>query len=76
MVGYRNLTKGYRQYDATQGRVFHSCDVQFNEQVKEHGQNTQTTDKSNYHLIAEFSEFEVPEMEMAGDATQPEQIKE
>ena len=27
-------------------------------------------------MIAEFSEVEVPEMEMAGDAAQPEQIKE
>ena len=76
MVRYGNLTKGYRLYDATQGKIFHSRDVQFNEQVKEHGQNTQTTAKSNYHLIAEFSEVEVPEMEMAGDAVQPEQIKE
>ena len=68
MVGYGNLTKGYRLYDATQRRIFHSRDVQFNEQVKEHDHNTQTTAKSNYHLIAEFSEVEVPEMDVAGDA--------
>ena len=34
MEGYGNVTKGYRLYDATQRKIFHSRDVQFNEQVK------------------------------------------
>ena len=34
MVGYRNVTKGYRLYDATEGKIIYSHDVQFNEKVK------------------------------------------
>ena len=30
MVGYGNVTKGYRLYDATEGKIIHSHDVQFN----------------------------------------------
>jgi len=59
MVGYGNVTKGYRLYDAPQGRIFHSYDVQFNEQVKQESPNTEATSKSDYHLIAEFSETEI-----------------
>ena len=34
MVGYGDVTKGYRWYDATEGKIMHSCDVQYNENIK------------------------------------------
>jgi len=52
---FGNATKGYRLYDATGGKILHNCDVQLNEQ---HSQNAQDTAKSDYQLIAEFSENE------------------
>ena len=74
MVGYRNVTKGYRLYDATEGKIIYSHDVQFNEKVKECPQNTEDTAKSDYQLTVEFSEDS--EIEMDHDVTQPEQVKE
>ena len=56
MVGYGDVTKGYRLYDATEGKIIHSRDVQFNEKVKECQQNKQDTTESDYQLIVEFSE--------------------
>jgi len=68
MVGYGNVTKGYRLYDATQGKIFHSRDVQFNEQVN---QSEGAQVKSDYQFIADFSE--APEVDTGGDdITQPE----
>ena len=60
-------------YDATQGKIFHSRDVQFNEQVKHQSEGAQV--KSDYQLIADFSE--APEADTGDDdITQPEHIKE
>ena len=73
MVGYGDVTKGYRLYDATEGKIIHSHDVQFNEKVKECQQNKQDTAKSDYQLIVEFSEASEIEMD---DTTQPEQVQE
>jgi len=64
-----DMTKGYRLHDATQRRIFHSRDVQFNEQVKQDSQSTQV--ENDYQLIVHFSE--VPEIEMGNDSTQPEE---
>ena len=69
MVRYGDVTKGYRLYNATEGKIINSRDVQFNKKVKECQQNTQDTAKSDYQLIVEFSE--VTEIEM-DDITQPE----
>ena len=74
MVGYGNVTKGYRLYDAIEGKIIYSHDVQFNEKVKECPQNTEDTAKSDYQLTVEFSEGS--EIEMDHDVTQPEQVKE
>ena len=73
MVGYGNVTKGYRLYDAIEGKIIYSHDVQFNEKVKECPQNTEDTAKSDYQLTVEFSEGS--EIEMDHDVTQPEQVK-
>ena len=59
-------------YDATEGKIIHSRDVQFNEKVKECQQNKQDTAESDYQLI-EFSEASEIEMD---DTTQPEQVQE
>ena len=56
MVGYGNVTKGYRLYDAIEGKIIYSHDVQFNEKVKECPQNIEDTAKSDYQLTVEFSE--------------------
>ena len=74
MVGYGNVTKGYRLYDAIEGKIIYSHDVQFYEKVKECPQNTEDTAKSDYQLTVEFSEDS--EIEMDHDVTQPEQVKE
>ena len=74
MVGYGNVTKGYRLYDAIEGKIIYSHDVQFNEKVKECPQNTEDTAKSDYQLTVEFSEDS--QIEMDHDVTQPEQVKE
>lgn len=76
MVGYGDVTKGYRLYDATEGKIIHSRDVRFNEKVKECQQNTHCQDiaESDYQLIVDFSE--VSEIEMDDDITQPEQVQE
>ena len=74
MVGYGNVTKGYRLYDAIEGKIIYSHDVQFNEKAKECPQNTEDTAKSDYQLTVEFSEGS--EIEMDHDVTQPEQVKE
>ena len=34
MVGYGSVTKGYRLYDPTEGKIIHSRDVQFNEKPR------------------------------------------
>ena len=60
--------------DATEGKIIHSRDVQFNEKVKEYRQNTQDTAENDYQLIVKFSE--VSEIEMDHDITQPEQVQE
>ena len=73
MVGYGNVTKGYRLYHAIEGKIIYSHDVQFNEKVKECPQNTEDTAKSDYQLTVEFSEGS--EIEMDHDVTQPEQVK-
>ena len=73
MVLYGDVTKRYRLYDATEGKIIHSCDVQFNEEVKECQQNKQDTAESDYQLIVEFSEASEIEMD---DTTQPEQVQE
>ena len=73
MVGYGNVTKGYRLYDTTEEKIIHSCDVQFNEKVKECLQNTHDTVKSDYQLIVKFSESS--EIEIDGDVTLPEQVQ-
>ena len=73
MVGYGDVTKGYRLYDTTEGKIIHSRDVQFNEEVKECQQNKQDTAESDYQLIVEFSEASEIEMD---DTTQPEQVQE
>ena len=66
MVGYGNVTKGYRLYDATQEKIFHSPDVQFNEQVKHQSEGAQV--KSDYQLIADLiADFsEAPEADTGG----------
>lgn len=74
MVGYGNVTKGYRLYDPTEGKIIHSRDVQFNEKAKECQQNTQDTVENDYQLIADFTEDS--EIEMDHDVTQPEQVQE
>ena len=74
MVGYRNVTKGYRLYNATEGKIIHSHDVQFNEKVQECRQNTQGNAADDYQLIVNFSE--VSETEMDHDILQPEQVQE
>ena len=73
MVGYGDVTKGYRLYDATEGKIIYSRDVQFNENIKECQQNKQDTTESDYQLIVEFSEASEIEMD---DTTQPEQVQE
>ena len=35
MIGYGNVTKGYRLYNAIEGKIIYSRDVQFNEKVEE-----------------------------------------
>ena len=70
MIGYENVTKGYRLYDAIEGKIIYSHDVQFNETVEECPQNTEDTAKSDYQLTVEFSEGS--EIEMDYDVTQPE----
>ena len=62
MVGYENVTKGYRLCEAIQGKIFHSRDVQFNEQVKHQSEGVQV--KSDYQLTSDFSE--VPKADMGG----------
>ena len=74
MIGYGNVTKGYRLYDAIEGKIIYSHDVQFNETVEECPQNTEDTAKSDYQLTVEFSEGS--EIKMDHDVTQPEQVKE
>ena len=74
MIGYGNVTKGYRLYDAIEGKIIYSRDVQFNEKVEECPQNTEDTAKSDYQLTVEFSEGS--EIEMDHDVTQSEQVKE
>ena len=74
MMGYGNVTKGYRLYDAIEGKIIYSRDVQFNEKVEECPQNTEDIAKSDYQLTVEFSEGS--EIEMEHDVIQPEQVKE
>ena len=74
MIGYGNVTKDYRLYDAIEGKIICSRDVQFNETVEECPQNTEDTAKSDYQLTVKFSEGS--EIEMDHDVTQPEQVKE
>jgi len=52
---------------------YSSCDVQFNEQIKEHSQNAHdiVSTKSNYQLIAEISDIETD-----NDITQPEKVQD
>ena len=73
MVRYGDVTKGYRLNDATEGKIIHSHDVQFNRKVKECQQNTQDTAGSDYQLIVEFSKVSETEMD---DITQSEQVQE
>ena len=40
MLGYGNVTKGYRLYDLAQRMIIHSRDVQFNEVARECSQTT------------------------------------
>ena len=61
MVGYGNVTKGYRLYHATQGKIFYSRELQFNERVKHQSEGAQV--KSDYQLIADFPE--APEVDMS-----------
>ena len=56
MVEYGHVTKGYRLCDATEGKIIHIHDVQFNEKTKECQRNKQDTARSDYQLIVEFSE--------------------
>ena len=57
MVGYGDVTKGYRLYDLTSEKVIHSRDVKFNEQPKQEvRQVSMDTDDSDYKLIADFEE--------------------
>ena len=60
-------------YDAIEGKIIYSHDVQFNEKVKECPQNTEDTTKSDHQLTVEFSEGS--EIKMDHDVTQPEQVK-
>ena len=62
MVEYGHVTKGYRLYDATEGKIIHIHGVQFNEKTKECQRHKQDTARSDYQLIVEFSE--VSEIEM------------
>ena len=48
MVGYGKVTKGYRLYDATEKKIIHSRDVQFNEKVKECNQDAQDATDNDY----------------------------
>jgi len=70
MVGYGNVTKGYRLYDATERKIVHSRDVQFNENIKQCRQNTQDDTGSDYQLTIDFSE--ASESEMNHDVSVPE----
>ena len=70
VLGYGNVTKGYRLYDLTQRKIFHSRDVQFNETVKECKQGAQGVTDSDYQLIAEFSEVTNHDSQSAHDITQ------
>ena len=70
MLGYRNVTKGYRLYDLTQRKIIHSRDVQFNETVKECRQGIQDVTDSDYQLIAEFSEVTDHDSQSVNDITQ------
>ena len=56
MLGYGNVTKGYRLYDVTQKRIIHSRDVRFNEVARECSQATPDVADNDYQLIAEFPE--------------------
>ena len=69
MLGYGNVTKGYRLYDLTQRKIIHSRDVQFNETVKECRQGTQDVTDNDY-LIAEFSEVTDHDSQSVNDTTQ------
>ncbi len=55
VVGYGNVTNGYRLYDLVSEKVIHSRDVKFNEQPKqEMRQVSMGTDDSDYKFIADF----------------------
>ena len=57
VVGYGNVTNGYRLYDLVSEKVIHSRDVKFNEQPKQEvRQVSMDTDDSDYKLIADFDE--------------------
>ena len=57
MVGYGKVTKGYRLYNATEGKVIHSRNVQFNGKIKESRQDLQVSTQSDYQPIAKFPEI-------------------
>ena len=52
LLGYGNVTKGYRLYDLAQKRIIHSRDVQFNEVARECSQATPDVVDNDYQLIA------------------------
>ena len=56
MLGYGNVTKGYRLYDVAQKKIIHRHVVRFNEVARECSLATPDVADNDYHLIAEFPE--------------------
>ena len=73
MLGYGNVTKGYRLYDLAQKRIIHSRDVQFNEAARECSQATPDVADNDYQLIAEFSEVPDHDSQSSNDTDHDQQ---
>lgn len=59
MLGYGDVTKGYRLFDVDKQKVIHSRDVHFNESVKNSGQDmSDVNDVHKYQLVVDFSDVE------------------
>ena len=53
LLGYESQTKGYRLFDQSKRKVFHSRDVTFNDNKKEN--EVVSNNEPGHHLVVEFS---------------------